>query len=120
MPRDTFTDFSVHSAPTGDGGTEITIFGELDLATIEPVKAAVEEALESTGQVVIDMRACPFVDSRGIAVLAHAAVGLQEQGRDLLIRGAQPRVKRILDVSGLTSSNLLKIEPEPSGQGERP
>ncbi|MDX6587155.1 MAG: hypothetical protein QOI31_1628 [Solirubrobacterales bacterium] len=113
MPRDTFTDFAVHSAPTGDGGTEIAIFGELDLATIEPVKAAVESALESIGHVVIDMRACPFVDSRGIAVLAHAAIGLREQGRDLLIRGAHPRVQQILDRSGLTSSNLLKVEPEP-------
>jgi anti-anti-sigma factor len=120
MPRETFTDFAVHSAPTGDGGMDITIFGELDLATIEPVKEAVDKALATTGHVVIDLRACPFVDSSGIAVLAHAAIGLREQGRDLLLRGVQARVERTLDVAGLTSSNLLQLEPEPPASAASP
>ena len=114
MPRDTFTDFSVHTAPTDDGGTEITIFGELDLATVGPVNEAVAGALEATGHVVIDLRACPFVDSRGIAVLARAAVSLRSQNRMLHIRGVQGRVKRILDIAGLTTSDLLTVELEPS------
>ena len=112
MPRDTFTDFAVHSAPTGDGGTEIAVFGELDLATVDQVKEKVEDALGATGHVVIDLRACPFVDSRGIGAIAQAAIGLREQERNLLLRGVQARVMRILDVSGLAASDLLTVEPE--------
>lgn len=117
MPRDTFTDFSVHTAPTEDGGTEIAIFGEFDLATIGPVKDAVATALEESGHVVIDLRACPFVDSRGIGVLVQAAVSLRKQGRALLIRGVQGRVQRILEIAGLTNSDLLSVELEPPVSG---
>lgn len=113
MPKDTFTDFAVHSAPTRDGGTEITVYGELDLATVDDVKAKVDEAIEGSGHVIIDLRACPFVDSRGIGVIAHAAVGLKNQSRELRLRGVQPRVKRTLDISGLTKSHLITVEAEP-------
>ena len=33
-----YTDFAVHVAPTAEGGTDVAIFGELDLATVERVR----------------------------------------------------------------------------------
>ena len=114
MTPDLFTDFSVHVAPTQAGGTEITIFGELDLATEARVGEALDTALGRSGPVVIDLRACPFVDSRGIRVLVRAALRLREEGRMLTLRGVQERVRHILDVAGLTESELLRVEPRPS------
>ena len=61
---------------------------------------------------MIDLRACGFVDSRGIGALVEAAMRLREQGRRLTLRGVQPRVLRILEVAGLTGSELLEVEPE--------
>jgi anti-anti-sigma factor len=107
-----FADFSVHVAPTADHGTEVTIFGELDTATVERVKAALAEAVDAGGPVVVDLRACNFVDSRGIGALVQAALRLRKQNRRLLLRGVRRRVKRTLDVAGLTSSDLIAIEPE--------
>lgn len=107
-----FTDFSVHVAPTKDGGTEVAIFGELDLATLDRTRLAMESALEGTGHVVIDLRACPFVDSRGIGLVARSALRLRERDRTLRLRGVQERVKRILDIAGLTTSDLMVVEPE--------
>ena len=106
-----FTEFAVHVAPLPEGGTDVAIFGELDLATIDRVETALEQAIAAEGRVVIDMRTCGFVDSRGIAALVGAALRLREQDRELLIRGVQERVVRTLDVAGITSLDQLTIEP---------
>jgi len=110
MPPNTFTDFSIHVARTSDGGTDVAIFGEFDLATSDKVRDALDSVLEQTGDVVIDLRACPFVDSTGIAILAQAALRLREQKRTLTLRGVRERVRRILDLAGLTRSDLVVVE----------
>jgi anti-sigma B factor antagonist len=113
-----YTDFAVHVAPTDEGGTDVAIFGELDLATVERVKTALSEALAAEGQVVIDLRACGFVDSKGIAALVEAALRLSDQGRRLTLRGVQPRVMRTLGIAGLTKWDLLEVEPESEAEPE--
>ena len=113
-----YTDFSVHVAPRAAGGIDVTIFGELDLATVEQVEDALGQAIDGEGDVVIDMRACGFVDSRGIAALVRAALRLRDQGREVLIRGVQQRVMRTLERAGITTMDHLRIEPqEASRQG---
>lgn len=113
-----YTDFAVHVAPTPEGGTDVAIFGELDLATIDRVRAALSGAIAAEGAVVIDLRACGFVDSRGIGVLIEAAMRLRERGRKLTLRGVRPRVMRILEVAGLAGSELLDVEPEREAKAE--
>jgi anti-sigma B factor antagonist len=113
-----YTDFAIHVAPTAEGGTDVTIFGELDLATIDQAQVAIAEAVMAEGDVVIDLRACGFVDSRGIAVLVKAALRLSEQGRRLHLRGVQPRVMRTLQIAGLTKLDLLEVEPEGGEPGK--
>jgi anti-sigma B factor antagonist len=106
-----YTDFSVHVAPRAGGGTDVAVFGELDLATAGKVEAAINEAIAAPGQVVIDLRACGFVDSTGIAALVKAAVRLQEQDRGLLLKGVKERVIRILELTGITTMENVGIEP---------
>ena len=106
------TDFSVHVAPRPEGGTEIMIFGELDLATEPDVREAVDQALAADGDVVIDLRACGFVDSRGVALLAQAAIRLQREERALVLRGVQERVARTFHIAGLDTSPSITVEPQ--------
>ena len=108
-----YTDFAVHVAPSAGGGTEVTIYGELDLATVEHVRTAFAEAVEAEGPVAVDLRACGFVDSRGIGALIELALRLRDQGRSLTLRGVQARIMRTLEVAGLAGSELLQIEEEP-------
>ncbi len=61
---------------------------------------------------VVDLRACAFVDSRGIGALIEAALKLQEEDRKLILRGAHARVLRTLQIAGLTDSDLLELEQE--------
>ena len=109
-----YTDFSVHVAPTPEGGTDVAVFGELDLATVGKVEAALDQAIEGPGRVVIDLRACGFVDSTGIGAIVKAAVRLSEQDRGLLIRGVKERVRRVLEVTGIATMENIAIEPEGS------
>lgn len=113
MPPDArpYTDFSVHVAPRLGGGTEVTVFGELDLATVGKVEAALDEAIAAPGEVVIDLRACGFVDSTGIAALVKAALRLDEQDRGLLLKGVKERVMRILELTGISTMKNIGIEP---------
>lgn len=107
-----FTEFSVHVAPLPGGGTDVTIFGELDLATVDQAQAALDEAIAAEGRVVIDLRACGFVDSRGIAALVRAALRLREQQREVVIRGVQERVMRTFKRAGITELEELTVEPQ--------
>ena len=109
-PRD-FTDLSVHVAPRADGdGVDVALFGELDAATAGKLDDALREAIDGEGPVVIDMRACGFVDSRGVAVLIKAAVHFGDQDRDMIIRGDKDRVVRVIELAGITSMSHLRLE----------
>ena len=89
-----------------DGGmARFTLRGELDLATIEPVRAAVDEALEAGAkQVVFDLNNVVFLDSSALALFSQTAlrVGVTiEQPSDL--------VRRSIEITGLAS--ILTVTP---------
>ena len=110
-------DFSLHEAPLRGGGTEITVFGELDLANAGKLRAALERALGGEGDVVIDMRACAFIDSSGVGALAGVALRLDEQRRHLLLRGVRERVLKTFRIAGLTAHSSLTVEPYTDAHG---
>ena len=108
---------TLHVAPLEGGGTGLMIFGELDAATEPEVTAALEDAIAGEGPVLIDLRACAFIDSKGIAALAFAAVHLKDQGRTLTLRGVRNRVLRVFDLTGLADNDSIEIEREPEQAG---
>jgi anti-anti-sigma factor len=56
-----------------DGSRTLRLIGELDLATIEPVRALVLHAVSAcTGQVTIDTRDITYLGSPGVRLLAEA------------------------------------------------
>lgn len=105
--------FSVSVAPNPEGGSMVTIIGELDLAAASQLRFAFDRAIEDGGEqaIAVDMRACSFVDSSGIATLVGAARQLHDQGGLITIRGAQERVRRTFDLAGLTSNDWVVLEP---------
>ncbi len=103
--------FSVSSAPCEGGGTAVTIFGELDMAAAAKLRDELDRAVDAEGDVELDMRACSFVDSTGIATLVTAGRRLGEEGRVLRIRGARERVSRILELAGLPAQGWVSLEP---------
>lgn len=93
------------------GGTVVTVLGELDMASAHELRRVLEGLIDRNGELEIDMRACGFVDSVGIATLVTAARRMSEDERTLRIRGAQERVRKILELAGLTSHRWVILEP---------
>lgn len=103
-------EFWVSVADGPNGGPLVTVFGELDAATSPRLRSALEQALERDGDVEIDLRACGFVDSSGIATVVWAAWRLKERDRKLLLLGAQERVRRILDLAGIGGHSAIVLD----------
>ena len=109
-------EFWVSLADRPSGGSIVTVFGELDSATAPRLRTVLAEALETDGDVEIDLRGCGFVDSSGIATLVWAAWRLKERDRKLLVLGARDRVRRILDLAGIAGHSAIVLD-SPESQG---
>jgi anti-sigma B factor antagonist len=108
-------DFAASVAPGVDGGSVVTVFGELDISTSVELRPAIEQALDAGGDVEIDLRGCSFIDSSGIAVLAWAAWQLRGTDRRLRLRGARPRIVNIFERTGLAEHSSVVLEPAETG-----
>jgi anti-anti-sigma factor len=87
----------------------LSVSGELDLGTAPQLEQPLEEALASDGSLLIDLSACEFIDSTGIALLVRAWQRLDgEPGADgdsrFALCGLNDQVRRLLELSGLASS----------------
>lgn len=99
------TPFSVSSEDEG-GATVITVVGELDLSTAPQL----EECLRSAGaNVVVDLSACEFIDSTGIALIVRAAQGRDGDGARIALCGLKQQVLRVLQVAGV--EDMIPTKP---------
>jgi anti-anti-sigma factor len=95
----------VETAVQAGGEPVIRVAGDLDIASVDELKAAVSAALvrrpESLTFEVSGMR---FMDSAGIAVLLGAVSAVQT----VRLRSPSPAVTRLLELTGLTG--VLEVE----------
>ena len=103
------------SLATGTSGQGVvTVFGDLDLASAPRLRGVLVAAIDDERDLEIDLRACGFIDSSGIAVLAWAAWQLKDQGGTLKIRGVRPRIMKIFELAGLAGHSAIVLEPMPA------
>ena len=83
-------------------GALVAIAGELDMATVPRVSAALEaEPAASAGAVVIDLAGVTFMDSTGIAALVKLEHGLAARAGRMAIACPEGPARLLLDVTGL-------------------
>jgi anti-anti-sigma factor len=78
------------------------------MTTMAALEQDLERAMDSGGDLVIDVRQLTFIDAAGLRTLARAADRMQRDGRSL--RLARPtrqllRLLRVLDLAHLATSN---------------
>jgi anti-anti-sigma factor len=90
----------------------VELDGELDIVWRRKHEAEIRELCTGSQKVVIfDVRKVTFVDSSGLGVLALCAQPLGAVACSAFVVGANARVRRTLEIAGLTS--LLKpVESE--------
>jgi anti-sigma B factor antagonist len=101
------------SAPLGvetrreePGGPVIAVSGDLDISSVERLKAAVSDlAASHPEELTFDMSGLRFMDSAGISVLLGAASSVPT----VRLRNPTVAVRRVIELTGL--SEVLKVEP---------
>lgn len=89
------------------GCRQIQVEGELDLAVAVELEEALARAGEECRRILIDLEACDFIDSTGIAVIVKAHNQAKQQGRRITVYAPSDQVLRVLSVTGLTSNGLV-------------
>ncbi|MGH7162819.1 MAG: STAS domain-containing protein [Planctomycetota bacterium] len=87
-----------------DQGNErwIELSGPLDFEGCEAVGGRFAAAAsQATGDVVVDLRAVPFVASHGIRLLLQTHRILEGSGRRVKVSGLNPVVRKVFDTTGL-------------------
>jgi anti-sigma B factor antagonist len=100
------TDFSASASVAGDR-TTVVVHGEVDMSTADTMYQAATG--DGAGSATLDLRGVTFFDSAAI----HALIRLAEQFPGTLAVIPSPQVRRVLDISGLSSQPWL-IQDEPS------
>lgn len=106
--------FQIEESDPGPDLRLIGVEGELDLAVAPELQAAIERAAGAR-RVVVDLGACEFIDSTGIAVLIRGREALLAAGGSLAICSPRLQVLRVLEVTGLAAlDGFLVAPPEPA------
>jgi anti-anti-sigma factor len=87
-----------------DGTRAVVVAGELDQATLPELQRALDEVIETgSGNLLIDLSECSFIDSSGLAALVSARERMTAagDGRRFAICCGSPQVQRLLEITGL-------------------
>jgi anti-sigma B factor antagonist len=110
--------FDVQSEELEDGIRAITVHGELDMSTAPELERKLEEALaDEEASVMLDLSACEFIDSTGIALIVRAWQRLDRnaggEGKgQLVLCCINHQVRRLLKITGVESSISLHEQPQ--------
>ena len=96
---------SVEAKQLESGVAVITISGRLALGgETERLDAAVKGLLEkNVKKFVLDITTLEYADSSGIGMLVSCLTNVKKAGGELKLVGANPRIKRILNMTGVDS-----------------
>jgi anti-anti-sigma factor len=85
------------------GTTQLTLTGEADLATVEPLRAAITRAVqtEQVAGVLIDLHAVSFLDATTIGVLVEGRRLADEAGIGYRVVNPGGIVRYVLEVAGV-------------------
>ena len=91
-----------------DGETIAHVRGEIDIATCERLRDAIEPHLGPGQRVVLDLSGVHFMDSSCLTVFVQARTTLTTDGGSLILRNPSDAARRVLTVSGM--DRLFDIE----------
>ena len=96
--------------------------GDIDLSTLGKVAAALDAARSagaSAGTLILDLRQVGFMDTSGLRLIIEEERRAADGGYRFAIVPGSSRVRRLLEIAGLTGDPTLFVEPpaRPAGGG---
>src|SRR6476620_1904358 len=88
---------------TVDGRIVVRLAGEIDLSNVDGLEAQIDSAIAHAQDVVIDLTAIDFIDSRGLRLLKRVSSSIA--GRDGTLRVVAPAssvARSVLDITGMS------------------
>ena len=89
-----------------DPGTEpqrVVADGELDAASAATLADVLEDLPADVGAIVLDLSGVSFIDSSGLRVIAAQRQRSEAAGSSFTVSAASDAVRRIFEMTGLTS-----------------
>lgn len=90
------------------GQTVAHVTGEIDIATCQRLRDAIEPHLGRGQRVILDLSGVRFMDSSCLNVLLDAHTTLTGDGGSLILRNPSDAAQRLLSLSGL--AELFDVE----------
>ncbi|MFC8599712.1 MULTISPECIES: STAS domain-containing protein [unclassified Isoptericola] len=120
MDIDTSSDPGPSSGITSrvtDGGTVLTLWGEVDAALREAASDAMAglAARGATDPIVLDTRDVTFIDSSGVAFILQVYMLGQETGTPVSLYQPSEAVAEVLEMVGM-GGRIPLAEAEPAGR----
>ena len=97
-----------------DGTPVVSVMGEVDLATVPALEQTLLSVAEDrTGEVIVDLTGCSFLDSRGLGALLATRARLERSNRRLALVLSNRSVLRIFQITQF--DELFEIYPSLGG-----
>jgi anti-sigma B factor antagonist len=101
-----------------DGTPVVSVLGEVDRATAQVLEQTLLGVTEDrTGEVIVDLSGCSFLDSRGLGALVATRRRLERSNRRLALVLSTTSVLRIFQITGF--DELFEIHPSLSAAVDR-
>jgi anti-anti-sigma factor len=99
-------ELSLERHVVNDGVIRLAVAGEIDLATCQPLSAAIREAIVSdrVAELIVDLDKVAFLDSSGVRTLVEGMRLAHVEGVTLSVMNARGIVREVLDITGVVAS----------------
>jgi anti-anti-sigma factor len=107
QPSPTAPTFKLSEREIWPGCHEIVVEGELDLAVVDRLEAALARAAERQVHALLDLGACSFLDAGCLGALVRGHETLSKRRCQLLLYGVHGQVRRLLATTRVAENGLL-------------
>lgn len=97
-----------------DGRTTLSVVGFIDLSNSQALVDAGTTELASGGSLAVDLAAVDFMDSTGLSALIGLAQAAERSGQSFIVAAMSPRVRRVLELTGLEDRWLPPEASDPA------
>ena len=96
---------NIQSHELSNGWLSIGVEGEIDFATVNELKSAIDGAFDdSTDRLVVDLSGSSFMDSTGLKTLVMSNRLFEDAGRSFAVAVKGGPVARLIDLSGINTT----------------